>query len=63
MRKADMEENEQGWTRIAEQEQKRRKNGKAFTTSGKVLFTIELIAGIIFVGLIILGIVLKLQGG
>lgn len=58
-----MDENKHGWARIAERVQKRRGNGKLFTTVSKVLFTIELIVGFIFVGLIISGIVLKLQGG
>ncbi|MFT9116324.1 MAG: hypothetical protein ABF497_04275 [Sporolactobacillus sp.] len=58
-----MNENKTGWNKIAEQEAKHRKTGKAFKTGGKMLFIVELTAGIILVGAILFAIIVKLQGG
>lgn len=58
-----MSENKTGWDKIAEQEVKHRKTGKAFKTGGKLLFIIELAAGILLVGAILFAIIVKLQGG
>lgn len=58
-----MNENKTGWDKIAEQEAKHRKTGKAFKAGGRLLFIIELTAGIVLVGAILFAIVIKLQGG
>lgn len=58
-----MNENKTGWDKIAEQEAKHRKNGKVFKAGGKLLFIIELVAGIVLVGAILFAIIVKLQGG
>lgn len=57
-----MSENKTGWDKIAEQEAKHRKTGRAFKTGGKLLFIIELAVGIVLVGAILFAII-KLQGG
>jgi hypothetical protein len=58
-----MDEGEKGWDQIAKQEHKRRQIGKVSKFGGGLLFAIELLVGIVLVGLVILAIVIKLKGG
>jgi len=58
-----MDEEKQGWDKIAEQEHRREQINKASKVGGGLLFTIELIVGIVLAGLVILAIVIMLKGG